>query len=373
MVHDPLRLLHVFATFDVGGPQVRTIEVASALGDGFAHSFVAADGRYGAATRLRGIANAEVVALPRSRGFLAMTRALRRCVRWTDPHLVLTYNWGATPGAMAARVERRPFVHHEEVVPPEERRTVLRRRLWLRRCLLRAAHAVVVPSHSLVTTATNDWRVPPSRVRHVANGVDLRRHQAVPHHRLRRLVVGCVAHARPEKNLPRLLDAFARLRIQVDAELHIVGAGPDFVTCQRRAAALGIEDAVVWHGCHDDPAPLYDRMDVFVLPSDDEQMPLALLEAMAHALPIVATDVGDVRRMLPPTQHRFVVAVGSTASADIAACLRDLAGDPALRHRLGADNRDHAERHHDLNATVRRYGELYRHAARPSDRRRARA
>jgi glycosyltransferase involved in cell wall biosynthesis len=104
---------------------------------------------------------------------------------------------------------------------------------------------------------------------------------------------------------------------------------------------------------------IYQRLDVFVLPSDDEQMPLALLEAMAHALPCIATAVGDVPHMLPAAQAPFVVPASEKADAEIAEHLATLAGNQPLRAHLGRSNRAFVAARFDLHGVAATYRRIY--------------
>ncbi|MFT4514313.1 MAG: glycosyltransferase involved in cell wall biosynthesis [Planctomycetota bacterium] len=372
------RLLHVFATFDVGGPQVRTLAVRQRLGDRFVHGFVAADGRKDA-ERLLGASAAPVFCVRRPAGTWTQLRAMRAAIRTFRPDLVLTYNWGAMLGALAAVLARIPFVHHEEVVPPEERPDRLLRRDWLRRRLLPRARATVCVASTMLRTTRERWQVPEERCVMLPNAVDTVLHatsaRGADDEPAPPLVVGCVANARPEKNWPRLLRAFALLPDQT-ARLLLVGDGPERAGATVLAQDLGIAERVDMVGTVADPANYYRRMHVFALPSDDEQHPLALLEAMAHGLPIVATDVGDVRATLPRAQHGFVVnptapktnsSTGLPAGdAAFASGLSRLLTDRSLRRQLGDGNRRHVANHFDLAKLCERYGELYMRAlARP--------
>lgn len=360
----PVRLQHVFATYDAGGPQVRTVELMRALGPRFAHSVVAADGRTGAASRTP--PDVPIAAMRRPASTLRQLRDLVATLRRGAPDLVLTYNWGAMLGAVAARILGVPFVHHEEVVPPDERVARLRRRDWLRRLMLTRAAAIVVPTAALAARARVRWGVARGRVDCIPNGVDLagravRDHAAAP--RCGPLIVGTVAHARPEKNWSRLLHTFALLRTD-RAELLIAGDGPERAASQQLAIRTGIAPHVRMLGAVDDARVCFGAMDVFVLASDDEQMPLALLEAMAHGLPITATAVGDVAAMVPPEQRRFVVPCDADAPRALARAIDELLGDAALRARLGAANRAHVERCFDARGVAARYAALYRRFAR---------
>jgi glycosyltransferase involved in cell wall biosynthesis len=115
-----------------------------------------------------------------------------------------------------------------------------------------------------------------------------------------------------------------------------MGDGPERAGLQRLAVQLGIEQRIIFLGYIADPAPFYAGFDVFALSSDTEQMPIAVLEAMAAGLPIAATDVGDVRAMLAEANAPCVVPRDDAA---LASSLATLLGDAPLRARIGTANR----------------------------------
>jgi glycosyltransferase involved in cell wall biosynthesis len=137
-----------------------------------------------------------------------------------------------------------------------------------------------------------------------------------------------VGRLSPQKNLPRLLSAMAK--ISVDAELTIVGDGEERVALEKLQADLGL-DNVRFVGRLTGPALIawYRWADVFVLPSDKEGMPLVLLEAMAAALPIIATNVPGIR----DTVGSDGVLVDPNPSA-LAAAIDRVVEDAVLRAQL---------------------------------------
>ncbi|MEW6072671.1 MAG: glycosyltransferase [Planctomycetota bacterium] len=342
------RLLHVFATFVPGGPQVRTARLIAGLGPRWRHEILAMDGRVEAAALLAPEAGALLLPSLSRRGTVASVWALRALLRARKPDLVLTYNWGAIEAVAAARLAGRlPLLHHEDGFLPDELAGFKRRRILARRVLLRSARGVLVPSQRLQAIATGLWRVPAARVRWIPNGIALagfsagardlalRRELGIP---ADALVVGGVGHLRAEKNPVRLVEALAAMR--AGAHLLLVGDGPERGAVEARCAARGLSGRVHLAGHRAAPAPCYAAMDVFALPSDTEQMPVALLEAMASGLPVAATDVGDVRVILPPAQAEFVVPLAGAATAGrLAAALDRLAAGADLRRHLGAENR----------------------------------
>ena len=124
----------------------------------------------------------------------------------------------------------------------------------------------------------------------------------------------------------------------------IVGDGAERGALTALAAELGVADLVTFTGHRDDTPSLYAGFDVFALTSDTEQMPLSVIEAMASGLPVVSTDVGDVRAMLAPENLPYVGARDDTV---IAGLLAALLADPDERTRIGAANRAKAERDFD--------------------------
>jgi glycosyltransferase involved in cell wall biosynthesis len=353
MPAEPPLLLHAFATFAVGGPQMRFAALANRFGARARHAVIAMDGNLAARDRLSpdlAVAYPPVVirkgdTLGNVRRFAAQLRSLR-------PDLLVTYNWGAIEWAMANALIGRRHVHIEDGFGPEEQARQLPRRALTRRLVLRRA-TVVLPSRTLRRIATDIWRLPARCVRYVPNGIDLARFRpaepgarAVP-------VIGTVAGLRPEKNLARLLRAFAAL--PAPARLRIVGDGPQRPALAALTAALGIAERVEFMGAMADPAPAYRGFDLFALSSDTEQMPLSVLEAMASALPVAATDVGDVAGMLAEPNRRFVVARDEAA---LAGALAALLADPALRQALGAANRARAEAEFDQERMFATYGAL---------------
>ena len=123
---------------------------------------------------------------------------------------------------------------------------------------------------------------------------------------------------------------------------------------------MGVSARVEFVGVVTDSAPVYREMDIFVLTSDTEQMPLTLLEAMATGLPVVSTDVGDVRQMLAEPNHPFLSPRRDAAT--LATHIDRLVEDASLRRRVGAENRRRCEVAYDKDscygAWIERYEKL---------------
>ena len=363
MTQPPL-LLHVFPSFAVGGAQRRMAAVANRLGPAFRHAVIALDGERAARARLDpalAVAFPEVT-LPKGT-LLAGPRAAAAALAALRPDLLVTHNWGSIEFALAnawPRRHRRPHVHIEDGFGPEEQAGQLRRRVLLRRLALRRA-VVVLPSRTLCAIAEQAWRLPARCLRYIPNGIDLARFTPAaapePPPWPRDLpVIGTVAALRAEKNLARLLHAFAAVRARQPARLVIVGDGPERAALAALAEALGLTGHVIFAGATEDTPRAYRNFDVFALSSDTEQMPLSVLEAMACALPVAASDVGDVAAMLDAANRPHVVARDAGA---LAGALAALLADPAAARAIGAANRARAGQEYDQARMFAAYAALF--------------
>jgi glycosyltransferase involved in cell wall biosynthesis len=235
------------------------------------------------------------------------------------------------------------------------------RRVWTRRLALSGRNTtVILPSRNLEQIALRQWALSPGRVRFIPNGVNCIRF-AVPARDSRaesgRVVIGTVASLRREKNIGRLIRAFARISAQRkpgSLELVIVGDGAERPALEQLVSQLNVAGQVRFAGQTNRPEDWLPQMDIFGLSSDTEQMPLSLLEAMAAGLPVVATDVGDVAQIVSQANRSFVVPADDEA---FAAALARLIDDPA-RCDLGRANEKKARENFDEEVMAARYAEI---------------
>ena len=156
-------------------------------------------------------------------------------------------------------------------------------------------------------------------------------------------VVLCVTRLVPIKNLPLLIEAIADLRRDAsDVVLVFVGEGPQQQALEAQARARGIPDAVIFAGyaAQEDTPSWYRTADIFALPSDFDNSPNVVLEAMAAGLPVVATDVGGLRDYIAPPDNGLLIPKGSRAG--LAAALRELLDDRPRAATIGRRNREKA-------------------------------
>lgn len=111
----------------------------------------------------------------------------------------------------------------------------------------------------------------------------------------------------PRKALAPFLEAWAEAAAQApEAQLVLMGEGPEEDSLRSKISSLGLDGRVALMRPQEDPARFYPAADVFVLPSLSEGLPNSLLEAMASGLPVLASRVGALRRVLEDGETGFL-------------------------------------------------------------------
>jgi glycosyltransferase involved in cell wall biosynthesis len=175
-------------------------------------------------------------------------------------------------------------------------------------------------------------------------------------------VVGFVGRLVREKGLAELFAAVADVRRQVP-ELRLMLVGPvdaakrDAVD-PRLAEQYGIDDICRFTGLCLDMARMYCAMDIFVLPSHREGLPLSVMEAQAMGVPVITTNARGCSESVAPGVSGLVVPVKNAAA--LGEALRTLAADAALRQRMGEAARQVARSRFDRRLVCRFHEQEYR-------------
>jgi glycosyltransferase involved in cell wall biosynthesis len=264
--------------------------------------------------------------------FLRRTRGL--------PYVV-TLHGSDVPGYNA----RRPFARLYGATRP------IVRAVW------RGAGRVVAVTDPLARCVRDLEATSPIEV--IPNGVDTRRFAPSPEKNReqgRILLVGRLIPLKGHAVFVRAL-ALVRKRWRGPLSVEIVGAGPELDSLRREAAALGLLDVVEISGFvpFEELPFRYSRASLFVMPSLNDAAPLALLEAMASGLPLVASGVGGIPELLSGCDAELVPPGDEEALA--AAILRVLS-NPERGIAMGRQGRTRA-REFDWDAIAGRYKDLY--------------
>ncbi|MCS6922781.1 MAG: glycosyltransferase [Fimbriimonadales bacterium] len=171
------------------------------------------------------------------------------------------------------------------------------------------------------------------------------------------IVVAHVGRFVAVKNHALLLRAFARLRSELPLYLWLVGDGELRAAMEQLAQELGIAARVRFWGIRADAPAIINAADIFAFSSTHEGFGLAVAEAMAAGLPVVATAVGGVPELV---EHGVSGLLVPNEDEDaLVQALQRLVDDPALRQAMGARARAHAQERFDARAMTRAYEALY--------------
>ena len=231
--------------------------------------------------------------------------------------------------------------------------------------MVRRRAAFVVPSPQLVSAAVAAG-VPPDRIAVIPNALapetaaadappraDARARLGLPE----RLTVLFVGRLVRDKGLDVLAQAWDRFAADRDATLVIVGDGPGRADLERWARRAGHGERVRLAGARPDVQPYYRAADVLVVPSRTETFCNVLAEGMAHGLAAITTPVGLAVHWIRDGDNGLLVPVEGAPA--LAGALAHLAGDAALRARLGRAARRDARTEFAADAVTDHHVELY--------------
>jgi glycosyltransferase involved in cell wall biosynthesis len=190
--------------------------------------------------------------------------------------------------------------------------------------------------------ANNPMLVPEEKIRVIYNGVYLPRYslETAPLYRNsgKEIVLGSAGRLSEEKGHLYLLEMMSILKHdELQFKLLIAGEGRLLHTLQRKARKLEIEDRVVFLGFVEQMPAFFNSIDIFLLTSHYEGFGYVIAEAMASRKPVVAFDIKSSAEII---EHGVTGYLTSTKSAgELARRVKELAGDRALREKMGASGR----------------------------------
>lgn len=354
----PARVLHLITELSEGGAQSALARLLARLDARFAPTIACyynADGAPARAIRALGI---EVIDL--GMGSSARVDAMGRLyalLRRIHPAILHTWMFHANiPGRVIGRAAGVPIILSSERTMGQESRV----RHMLNRRTAFLADRILCVSDSVRAHASAVIGLPDEKLVVIPNGIDLAAYTPVRHPLDGPLSIGYVGRLEPVKGVPLLLDALALLAANLPEcawRLTLVGDGSQRAALVAQAERLGLAARVEFLGARQDVPALMQGFDLLVLPSLHEGMPNVALEAMACAVPVVATGVGGTPEVVLHGETGLLVPPADAPA--LAAALAVLAADPERRDAMGTLGRARVETHFALNVTVRRTEALY--------------
>lgn len=231
----------------------------------------------------------------------------------------------------------------------------------LDRMALKRFHGLAAVSDSVAQRLLASG-VPARKIRTIANGIDVQKFESARPSLVLNFdyskVIGMVARLDLQKGFEYLLRAARELcGAFPELKVVIVGEGPDRNEIERMIQRLGLLSNVILAGQHSDMPAIYAAMDIFVLPSLNEGLPMTILEAMAARKPVIATRVGAIPKVIQDGETGLLV---DPADSDgLRNALARLLADSDLCSRLGAAGHDWVSRNYTSEAMALKYRQMY--------------
>lgn len=356
----PVHVLHVVRTLGKGGLERNLRRVVVDLSErGIRHSIALLQDQRNTIPFPPHVPIHRVVTQPRDP---RMSLGIWRLIRELEPTVIHARNWGAWPDTAVARTlsagPRPPLIFSYHGMEGRTVSDFLRLKFKAMSRLTTRIFAVSDAARSFLVEA---YGVDRSRIGVITNGVDAELFCPRPDapRQNRRMVIGTIGRAFKIKNLPLLISAVARLvAAGHDLELQIGGDGPDEDALRALGDELQMGDRLKLLGFVDDVPARLHAFDVFVLSSDNEGNPNALIEAMAVALPCVATSVGSVPELLDRGRAGLIVPPGDEEG--MATAIARVVHDEGLRRTLGEAARRRVLERYSERRMFDAYEALYR-------------
>ncbi len=376
-----LRVLRIFSRLNIGGPSVHVILLSAGLRPlGYETRLVVGresprEGNMLALAAEKNVTCEAMAGLGREISPIQDLRALAglfRLMRAWRPEIVHTHTAKAgLLGRLAARAAGVPTVvhtYHGHVLRGYFSPAATHVFRWLETRLARATDALVAVSESVKQDLVSLGIAPAEKIRVVPLGLDLAHLAArLPRGVLRAEagipegapLVGMVGRLVPIKDVPTFLEAARIVRAKRDdARFALVGDGEERPALESLCRERGLDGSVTFFGWRRDLAAVYGDLDVVVNASRNEGTPVALIEALAAARPVVATRVGGTPDLLGGGERGRLVPPGEP-EALAEAVLETLDQSEAARRRALA-GREHVLARHSSDRLVRDVDALYR-------------
>jgi L-malate glycosyltransferase len=358
-----MRVMQVIYSFNVGGSEAVARDIALNMTDNVTHAVVSLekDGPLRKILEDNQIQTFFINKQPSER--ISPMIRLWKAIRQFKPDVVHTHHlyelFYAWPGAILSGAR---IIHTEHeyysLMSPKTR--------FLLKQISNFCRSVTGVNEETSAFLREQIGIPARKVHTVVNGINLERYKSGRHSRVdvglshEDLVAGIVARLHPVKDHSTLFNAF-RLVVdkQPNAKLLIIGDGRERKNLEKLAGDLKLNANVFFLGTRSDVPDLLQCMDVFVLSSKEEGLPLCVLEAMAAAKPVVATKVGGIPSVVKSGETGQLIPPADPQAMSMA--LLEIFDNSAHGKEMGKNGRKRIEKNYDLKKTISEYYSIYKH------------
>lgn len=236
--------------------------------------------------------------------------------------------------------------------------------VWLFISVLFANRLVVLsPEAAAVIRKKFGWFVSKKKIEIIPNGLNVELFCPLQkEHQQKKIVIGMQSRLQPIKDYSTLLKAFKLLQEKLPdyyLSLHIAGDGVTRQSIENTIDELKIRDSVMMHGMlsSSELVSFLQSLDIYVHATFGETLSNSIMQAMACALPVVASDVWGVNNMIKNEETGVLYESGN--AAQLAEILQQFIGDTGRRKRLGETARIFAENNYSESVMFNRYNQVF--------------
>lgn len=360
-----MHIAQITYSLNIGGLEKLVTDLAKNLvGDGIQVSVYCLSNELTLLTTLTE-ANVQVFSIPKRKGVdFRLFGKLRKLLVENKVDLVHTHNVGAwIYGGIAALLAGKKVIHTEHSnVFAHQNRLILSERV-----LSNFTSVIIGDSKKVRDHLVFQSKLPESKIETVFNGIDTDIFRDDGTRSLRKtfkniaehdIVIGTVARLAAVKNQETMLEALKILTKRMpNIKLLMIGDGPQKNALNAKATELNISDKVLFLGEREDIPQLLNCLDIFILTSLSEGLPLSVLEAMASCLPVISTRVGAIPEVVREGETGFLIEPKCPEA--LADAIERLATNPELRIAMGKKGRQRVIEEFSLKQMVDQYKKIY--------------
>lgn len=367
MADNKIKVIHILSCLDVGGAEVLVLNLLKKL-DRTRYSPVVCSLEIGGKLEKEfKDAGIPVYAANKREGIdFSLPMKLAKIIIGSKADIVHTHNMAPwLYGGVASKIlSSKILIHTEHANLYNHQRRLILAEYWL----AKITDKIIADAKKVADFLSDKENINRNKIQIVFNGVDIDKYDCrysnavSKRHELSiaddEVIIGIVARLSMVKDHKNLLDAFSIILNAIsNAKLLVIGDGElreDLVAYTRMK---GIQERVLFLGNRRDIPELLRLMNVFVLCSISEGLPITLLEAMAAGLPVVATDVGGNREVVIDRKSGFLVPPKDPQR--LAEAIATILKDKKMARRFGENGIIRCKELFSLDGMVKKYSELY--------------
>jgi glycosyltransferase involved in cell wall biosynthesis len=297
------------------------------------------------------------------RSFIQLIRDTRRILDWRSPRIVHSHRYKENILAFLSSKNKNSIhlvsTQHgmpESIGANRNPKYMLLHKLNIS-LFMKSFKRVIAVSGDIQDILINKYGFPGNKITVIHNGTDIPEESPIKRER-DIFIIGSMGRMFPVKDYPLMVEIAREVYRETDKiRFELAGDGPDMARVTDLLERYRLGDIFVLRGFVEDLTGFYQGLDIYLNTSLHEGIPMSVLEAMSHGIPVIAPNVGGLKEMIKDGNEGYLVD-GRDPKAFARKCLR-LYGDRLLRQSMGSSARKKVEKEFTNDGMAREYYRLY--------------